>query len=237
MTNSTTQLCTVLQNFPEFSRSFSDHKIQVLYLPIQVLFFCGSELKMTRVTNSLREMGFDLDSVQSVPVLAPKASQAELEELLQRMEEKCPGVDFGSKSVVARAAFLSRLPDQRRRLQTNLRKWERREHDCLALKPYDEMFTRIYNEIKVSLSLSLCVVVVFNIYCNVCLCRSTRRWRRTPPHRAPVSVLPAPTPTTARAACRPRFLMRAVWAACQRACLPPASRGSLHWKGTTWRSS
>ena len=110
--------------------------------------------KMSRATTSLQELGFDLAAVESVPVLSAKASQAELDELLQRMEAKCPGVDFSSKSVIARATFLSRVDAQRQRLEAKLTKWEKREHDCAALKPFDDMFARVYNEMKVFLSLA-----------------------------------------------------------------------------------
>ena len=113
---------------------------------------------MSRVTTSLQDMGFDLASVDSVPVLAAKASQDELDNLIQKMKEKCPGIDFDPKSVIARATFMSRVVAQRQRLEEKMRLWTKREHDCTALKPYDDMFTRIYNEMKVSLSLSLSVV-------------------------------------------------------------------------------
>ena len=118
-------------------------------------FTCAEQQKMSRATTSLKDLGFDLASVESVPVLADKASQVELDNLLQKMKEKCPDIDFDPKSVIARATFLSRVVPQRQRLEAKMRMWTKREQDCAALKPFDDMFTRIYNEMKVSLSLSL----------------------------------------------------------------------------------
>jgi hypothetical protein len=104
---------------------------------------------MARATVSLADMGFDLISVQAAPVLSAIASQADLDRMIAGMSTKTPGVSYDLNTVKARACFLDRLPAQRDRVDARLRLWAKREVDCLALKPFDTMFEKIYMEMKV----------------------------------------------------------------------------------------
>ena len=109
-----------------------------------------------RATLSLESLGFNRAVLSAPPTLSAIASDHDLRCRLNDIQQLCAGVDLSPQSSHAAMTFLARLPEQRRRVETQLKLWEIRERDNLALAPYYEEVLKIHHELRVCI---LCVCV------------------------------------------------------------------------------
>ena len=109
-----------------------------------------------RATLSLESLDFDRAVLSAPPTLSAIASVRDLQRRLNDIQQLCVGVDLSPQSANNAMTFLARLPEQRRRVETQLKMWKIRERDNLALAPYYEEVLKIHHELRVCI---LCVFV------------------------------------------------------------------------------